>query len=48
MKTAAERKRDQRKRWKEAGYIEARLLITEEEREKLEKFKKSLKYYKRG
>lgn len=48
MKTAAERKKDQRARWKAAGLIEARLLITEEEREKLEKFKQTLKYYRRG
>lgn len=47
MKSEAERTRDYKTRLTKSGYKKGSLIVHESEIEKLEKFKKSLKYYKR-
>jgi hypothetical protein len=48
MKTAAERAKEFKQRLKIQGFKNHALIVHESEIEKLEKFKRTLKYYKRG
>lgn len=48
MKSEAERARDYKSRLKESGYKKTSLIVHESEMEKVEKFKKKLKHYKRS
>jgi hypothetical protein len=48
LKTTAERAKEFKQRLKTQGFKNYALILHESELEKLEKFKRTLKYYKRG